>query len=132
VNPQNPNDYFDLSAYALPAPGTLGNLGRDQIIGPGLVDFDISLEKEGRIASIGAEGLRLQFRFDAFNVLNRANFSEPNGTLYTQGGACNPATAPASANCIDGESFPRNTAAGTIISTVTPSRTLQFALKMIF
>lgn len=132
VHPQNPNDYFDLSAYALPAPGTLGDIGRDQIIGPGLVDFDLSLEKEGRIASFGAEGLRLQFRFDAFNVFNRANFSEPNGTLYTQGGACNPATAPAPANCIDGESFPRNTAAGTIISTVTPSRTLQFALKLIF
>ena len=132
VHPQNPNDYFDLNSYALPAAGTLGNLGRDPIIGPGLVDFDLSLEKEGRIASIGAEGLRLQFRFDAFNVFNRANFSEPNGTLYTQGGACNPATAPASANCIDGESFPRNTAAGTIVSTVTPSRTLQFALKLIF
>jgi Carboxypeptidase regulatory-like domain/TonB-dependent Receptor Plug Domain len=131
VHPQNPNNYFNLAAYTLPAPGTLGDLGRDQIIGPGLVDFDFSLQKEGRIASVGREGLRLQFRFDMFNAFNRANYSEPNGTLYTSGGAC-PAMPTAAANCIDGQSFPQNTAAGTIVSTVTPSRQLQFALKLLF
>ena len=128
VHPQDPNNYFNVNAYTLPAPGTLGNVGRDQIIGPGLVDFDFSLEKEGQISKIGSEGLRLQFRFDVFNAFNRANFSEPNGTLFTSGGACPPATT----NCIDDQSFPRNSAAGTIISTVTPSRQLQFALKLLF
>ena len=132
VHPQDPGNYFNVNAYTLPPPGTLGDVGRDQIIGPGLVDFDFSLEKEGRIANWGSEGLRLQFRFDLFNAFNRANYSEPNGTLFTSGGACNPATAPASANCIDGQSFPRNSAAGTITSTVTPSRQLQFALKLLF
>jgi hypothetical protein len=132
VNPQNPGNYFNVNAYTLPAPGTLGNVGRDQIIGPGLVDFDFSLEKEGQIAPWGHEGLRLQFRFDLFNAFNRPNYSEPVGTLFTSGGACNPATAPASANCIDGQSFPRNTSAGIITSTVTPSRQLQFALKLLF
>jgi hypothetical protein len=133
VHPQNPNNYFNLDAYTLPAPGTLGDVGRDQIVGPGLVDFDFSLQKEGRIASVGREGLRLQFRFDMFNAFNRANYSEPNGTLYTSGGAtpCTGTPLPA-ANCIDGQSFPRNTAAGTIVSTVTPSRQLQFALKLLF
>ena len=101
---------------------------RDQIIGPGLVDFDFSLEKEGQIAPWGHEGLRLQFRFDLFNAFNRANYSEPNGTLYTSGGAC----TPSSTNCIDGQNFPQNTLAGTITSTVTSSRQLQFALKLLF
>lgn len=126
--PQNPQDYYNVDAYTLPPPGTLGTLGRDQIIGPGLVDFDFSLSKEGRIASIGREGLRLQFRVDMFNAFNRPNFSEPNGTLFTVGGTC---TVP-SATCVDGESFPRNTLAGTIISTVTTSRQMQFALKLLF
>lgn len=128
VHPQDPGNYFNVDAYRLPPPGTLGTLGRDQIIGPGLVDFDFALEKEGRIASIGRESLRLQFRADVFNAFNRANFSEPNGTLYTVGGTC---MVP-SATCVDGQSFPQNTAAGTIISTVIPSRTLQFALKLLF
>jgi len=128
VHPQSPENYFNVNAYTLPAPGTLGNVGRDQIIGPGLVDFDFSLEKEGQIAPWGHEGLRLQFRFDLFNAFNRPNYSEPNGTLFTSGGACPPATA----NCIDGQSFPRNSLAGTITSTVTPSRQLQFALKLLF
>lgn len=132
VHPQNAHDYFNVNAYTLPPPGTLGDVGRDQIIGPGLVDFDFSLEKEGRIASIGREGLRLQFRVDMFNAFNRPNFTEPNGTLYTYGGSCDPSTAPASANCIDGQSFPRNTAAGIITSTVNTSRQFQFALKLIF
>jgi outer membrane receptor protein involved in Fe transport len=131
VHPQNPNEYFNVDAYTLPAPGTLGDVGRDQIIGPGLVDFDFALQKEGQIAPIGREGLRLQFRFDVFDAFNRANFSEPNGTLYTSGGACPAMPTPAS-NCVDGQSFPRNTAAGTIVSTVTPSRQLQFALKLLF
>lgn len=128
VHAQNPNNYYNVNAYELPPPGTLGDLGRDQIIGPGLVDFDFSLEKEGKIASIGSEGLRLQFRFDLFNAFNRPNFSEPNGTLFTVGGTC----TVASPTCVDGESFPRNTAAGTIISTVTTSRQVQFALKLLF
>jgi hypothetical protein len=128
VHPQDPGDYFNVNAYTLPPPGTLGTLGRDQIIGPGLVDFDFALQKEGRIANLGREGLRLQFRVDVFNAFNRANFSEPNGALYTTGGAC----TVASATCIDGQSFPQNTAAGTIISTVIPSRTFQFALKLLF
>jgi hypothetical protein len=132
VHPQNPQDYFNVGAYTLPPPGTLGTLGRDQIIGPGLVDFDFSVQKDNRIASVGREGLTLEFRFDLFNAFNRPNFSEPNGTLYTVGGACSAATASPSANCIDGQSFPQNTAAGTITSTVTPSRQLQFALKFIF
>jgi Carboxypeptidase regulatory-like domain/TonB dependent receptor len=132
VHPQNPKDYFNVDAYTLPPPGTLGDVGRDQIFGPGLVDFDFSFQKEGRIAPLGAEGLRLQFRADMFNAFNRPNFSEPNGTLYTYGGACNPSTAPASANCIDGQSFPQNTAAGIITSTVDTSRQFQLALKLIF
>jgi hypothetical protein len=132
VHPQDPQNYYNVDAYTLPPPGTLGDLGRDQITGPGLVDFDFSLEKEGQIAPIGNEGLRLQFRFDVFNAFNRPNFAEPVSTLYSQAGPCNPTTALPSANCIDGTSFPRNANAGTITSTVTTSRQLQLAVKLIF
>lgn len=50
-----------------------GNLGRNAIRGPGLVNFDISLGKNFAIT----ERYRLQVRADAFNAFNHTNFSNP-------------------------------------------------------
>jgi hypothetical protein len=52
----------------------LGNLGRNSIIGPGLLNVDFSAVKDNRIHALG-EALNLQFRAEMFNILNRANFS---------------------------------------------------------
>lgn len=69
--------YFDTAAFRANAPLTFGNAGRNIIFGPGNFNVDTSLSK----SMVIRESHRLQFRFDAFNVPNRPDFSNPNATL---------------------------------------------------
>lgn len=66
--------WFDTSCFPLQAPGTFGNTGRNVLSAPGLQTLDTVLSR-----SFGLGGLRtLQVRFEAFNLLNHANFLIPN------------------------------------------------------
>ncbi|MBI1358226.1 MAG: hypothetical protein GC160_28155 [Acidobacteria bacterium] len=69
--------YFDTTAVS--APGTLqfGNSSRALLKGPGIVNFDVSLLKNHR----WGEHYNVQFRFEAFNFFNHANFNEPGRAL---------------------------------------------------
>ncbi len=113
VNPQNRLHYIKTECFAFPNPGTrLGNAGRNSIYGPGLVDLDFSLIKNTRLT----ERLNAQFRTEFFNILNRPNYSTPlkaSTQLFNQAGAA-------------------IATAGTLTTTATSSRQLQFALKLIF
>jgi len=107
----DPNHYINTSAYRLAPSGQYGNVGRNTLTGPGLFTVDASLFKD--VVRV-RERMKIQFRAEAFNVLNRANFALPaNTTVVTRGGV-----------------VPPN--AGVITATATPSRQLQFALKLIF
>ncbi|MBI4460566.1 MAG: TonB-dependent receptor [Acidobacteria bacterium] len=110
-----PNRYFDPTAFALQPAGFLGNAGRNILRGPGLANLDFSLVKDTTLGFLGESG-KLQFRAEFFNLLNRANFALSNGAIF--------------AGRSDAES-PLPTA-GRITSTITPSRQIQFALKIIF
>jgi hypothetical protein len=57
--------------------GRYGNAGRNILIGPGTVGIDLSMGKHFAIA----ERKRIEFRWDAFNSLNRPNFSAPGSNL---------------------------------------------------
>jgi hypothetical protein len=65
--PRKVAEFYNTSCFALPAPGTLGDAGRNIIFGPRFWILDAGLHKNGQI--IG-EKLRYQFRAEAFNVLN--------------------------------------------------------------
>ncbi|MBV8897494.1 MAG: TonB-dependent receptor [Acidobacteriaceae bacterium] len=108
------DQWYDPSAFALQAAGTLGNVGRNTLIGPQFVDVDMSLVKITRIT----ESASLEFRAEAFNIFNHPNFGLPNAILYT-GVAAN------------GTGIP-NPSAGQITNTTGASRQLQFALKFRF
>jgi hypothetical protein len=54
-----------------PAYGTLGNSGRDNFRGFPFYEWDLSITKEFKFR----ERLTAQFRAEAFNILNRTNFS---------------------------------------------------------
>jgi hypothetical protein len=85
VNPGNPNNYINTACFAMPNPSTLlGNEGRNQLFGPGLVNTDVSVSKVFPLRFVGEAG-RLQVRVDVFNLANRANFDPPltNNKLYT-------------------------------------------------
>ncbi len=115
VNPGNPNRYIKTQCFAVPNPITLrGNLGRNTIIGPGLVNFDFSLFKNNHIKRI-SDSFNVQFRTEFFNVLNHTNFAPPLDNR----------------NIFDSAGSPIGNA-GLITSTQTPSRQIQFALKVIW
>jgi hypothetical protein len=75
------NHYFDPAAFVLPLQGTLGNVGRNSFYGPGSIDFDLSLARNIHISRLGEAGA-VQLRLEAFNAFNRANFGQPNPTVF--------------------------------------------------
>ncbi|KAA6456621.1 carboxypeptidase regulatory-like domain-containing protein [Acidobacteria bacterium AB60] len=116
--PRTPHQWFDPNAFEAPVAGTVGNAGRDTLVGPGLVDADISLAKTTSVS----EHLHAQFRAEYFNVANHTNFTTPNAVVFSTGPTpAKPATAAA-----------LSPTAGVLTGTATTSRQLQFALKLLF
>jgi hypothetical protein len=72
-------EWFNTSAFQSPALYTFGNASRTFGEGPGLISLDASLLKNFKVG----DRLGVQFRTEALNVLNHANFANPN----TQNGA---------------------------------------------
>jgi len=108
-----PAKWFDPNAFLAPAntpanAGFYGNLGRNTLIGPGLATWDFSVLKDTRIR----EQLNFQFRAEIFNILNRANFNQPNAVVFTPSGV--------------------SPTAGVITSTTTTARQVQFGLKLLW
>jgi hypothetical protein len=69
------------AAFAKPLAGQQGNESRNDIPGFGLTQFDLSLAKKFALS----ERLNLQFRADAFNVLNHPNFTNPQALVFFGG-----------------------------------------------
>jgi hypothetical protein len=104
-----PSQYFSSAGFCLPAAGYFGNLGRNTLIGPGLLMVSPSLAKQ----FVLTERMRLQFRAEFFNILNHPNFSIPSArTVFTNSGPV--------------------ASAGLITSTTTSSRQIQFGMKLTF
>jgi hypothetical protein len=70
---RTPERWFDTSAFALPAPFTFGSARRNSVLGPGFANVDFALAKNW-----GVGPAVLEFRWEVFNLLNRANFDLPN------------------------------------------------------
>ncbi len=109
------DQWFDPNAFVLQPAGTFGNTGRGDFIGPDLRTLDLSLSKIARWNRLGDNG-RVEFRIEAFNVLNRANFGPPTLTAFA-GAADNEAPF---------------TTFGRISSTVTSSRQIQLGARIVF
>lgn len=99
------NKYFDPLVYSAPAPYTFGNAPRfmSGLRGPGTVNVDFSVFKNFPLN----ERITLQFRAEAFNIANRAEFGLPNTSIGSP-------------------------AAGVITSQANPPRDIQLALELIF
>ncbi len=99
----NLQSFINEAAWS-PAPfGTVGSSGRGMFRGPGQWNLDFSLFKDIPIT----ERYRLQFRSEFFNLLNHANFGDPNTNM-------------------DSSAF------GQISDTSVNARLIQFALKLTF
>jgi len=108
INPypsqQTPSNWFNLAAFALAPAGKLGSAGRNSLVGPGMVTWDLSLHKDFNFT----EKQRLEFRWELFNAANHPVWASPN---Y---------------NANSPSQF------GTITGTRTNMRQMQFALKFVF
>jgi Carboxypeptidase regulatory-like domain len=104
------NEYFNPLAFIQPPPGTYGNVGRNTLTGPSLVETDLSLAKRFSIS----ERVGLQFRAELFNIINHANLNTPNPVVYA---AATGGPSPT---------------AGVITSTATTSRQVQLGLKLLW
>ncbi|HEV2246892.1 MAG TPA: TonB-dependent receptor [Terriglobia bacterium] len=71
------NNWFNPAAFAVPAPGTRGNLGYDFGRGPGYYEIDTALEKKTAIT----ERLALDFRAEAFNLFNHPIYGDPDANI---------------------------------------------------
>jgi hypothetical protein len=98
--------FFDTSVFSAATPLAFGTSPRNPVRGPGLVNFDVSLVKEFRFT----EKRGLEFRAEAFNLMNTPPFGQPNGSY-------NPSLS------LSQQAFGRITSAG-------DGRTIQLALKL--
>ena len=128
-----PDLWFDPCAFTLPAEGFLGTAGRNILRGPGLINLDLSLAKDTPLALLGPGG-RVEFRAEVFNALNRANFVTPE-----VGVADTPSAAVVFPGSLDerdaaGNVIPqrRLPTVGKLLRTSTPSRQIQFSLRLLF
>jgi hypothetical protein len=97
------NQWFDPTAYVLPAPFTYGNAARNSLFGAGDMVFDVSFLKNFSIM----ERVKAQLRGEFFNFPNHANFNNPNANISVA------------------------STAGKIVSAGDP-RQVQFGIKFLF
>ena len=108
------DQWFDPNAFVLQPAGTFGNTGRGDFIGPNVRTLDVALTKRAAFERLGGNG-GIEFRLEAFNLLNRANFGPP--ALVAFSGT-------------DGE--PPLSTLGRITTTVTSARQIQLGMKVYF
>jgi hypothetical protein len=102
AGPKTPKQWLNTTVFSLPALYAFGNSPRNGVIGPGLEEFDLSLQKDIQLT----ESVKFRFRAEAYNVFNHPNFNIPNRTAFTANFGS--------------------------ISSAQDSRQLQFAFKLLF
>jgi hypothetical protein len=73
--------YLVPSAFGLPALGTYGDMAKGTLRGPGFFNTDIGAIKNFSFS----ERVKLQFRAEFFDILNRPNFGNPNTSVTGAG-----------------------------------------------
>ncbi|MFB3922950.1 MAG: carboxypeptidase regulatory-like domain-containing protein [Terriglobia bacterium] len=124
--PRTLQQWWNITGFSFPSDQQVfGNAGRDTLRGPNFITFDFSALKTTDLT----ERLKLQFRFEAFNILNHPVFSMPQTVLdsYPDVGVTNPVPVP---QPVDNGSL--GSVFGSIGSTAASNRQLQFALKLIW
>jgi hypothetical protein len=115
-----PGEWYNPHMFTLPAFGTLGDVPRGSLRGPGLADWDFSLNKDTAFPLLGEKG-RVEFRAEFFNIINHTNFNFPgisqNNQNFIQTGIGTGIVNPS---------------AGVVSTTATNARQIQFGLRVEF
>jgi len=108
------NLYFNPMCFTLPSPGFYGDAGRNILIGPGIANFDMNLQKTITFN----ERFRLVLRGEVYNLPNHPNFDLPSNSIYSATNTTPPGT-----------DLPN---VGRITATSTTSRQIQIGAKLVF
>jgi hypothetical protein len=120
------------AAFSVPAAGTFGNLARNALAGPALAQLDLTLSKR----FFFTERANVEFRAEAYNILNHPNFANPPSRLNV-----GLPTGPTASGLQPGQAFTQSAAGsswGLLSSTVGnyigqgTNRQLQLALRLNF
>jgi Carboxypeptidase regulatory-like domain len=104
-NPRSGEPYFNPNYFTFEPLGQVGNAMRRYFSGPGIYNFDMALLKDTRIT----ESVQAQFRAEAFNIFNHAQFNNPSGNVDN--------------TFVGGFGY---------VTSALPARIMQLALKFVF
>ena len=76
---RTPDRWFDTGVFSMPEPYTFGTAGRNIVFGPGFATVDVAARKSVSLS----ESVNLEFRWEVFNLFNRANFDLPERIAFT-------------------------------------------------
>lgn len=107
-------------AFAIPQPGSFGNLRRGELRGPGTITLDLGISRY----LFNKDRFGVEFKMEIFNVFNRVNFLNPTASLPNALG-----TSVADNQIQPGAAF-NNLSAGSfgIITAADLSRRVQFSV----
>lgn len=129
VNPfiNRGTELLNPAAFAIPKPGTFGNLRRGALRGPSSVSLDFALTRHLFDAE-RTKGFTTDLKIEFFNVLNHANFNNPTASLPNVLG-----TNAAGNQIQPGAAFTRAAAGGFgILSAADPGRQIQLTVLLKF
>jgi hypothetical protein len=110
----NGASYFNPAAFATVTTVAFGNSGRDILRGPGVFNTNASVFRNFRLT----ERFVLQFRAEAFNLTNTAQFGNPGATV--------------SSATFNTDGSIKSLNGYTQISSASNERQMRFALKLTF
>ena len=119
--------FLNPAAFAMPAPGTYGNLPRNFLKGPTFHQFDLTLQKRFQIT----ERANIEFRSEIYNLFNKANFANPPAVLQSNLSGSATSQQPGVAYTNAGLFGVINGTVGRTVGLGT-NRQIQFALRLSF
>jgi hypothetical protein len=124
---------LNIDAFSIPATARQGDEGRNDIPGSGLIEMDFGLRRQIDLT----ERIKLQFRAEAFNILNHPNFGNPLSTIGScnLGAPCTPQPGFGQSQAMLNESLGANNEYGSSLSSLFQTggpRSMQVSLKLQF
>lgn len=108
--------YLNPDAFDTPPFGRAGDIGRNHLYGPGYVNFDMAFSKKLKLT----ERFGLETRFEAFNLFNHPQFTNPGSDANANG------------NLLGSGIFGEITSTITRSDGTTSARQMQVAMKLTF
>ncbi len=119
---QTLSNWINAAAFAPAAPGTYGNLGYNNLKGPGIFQLNVALSRTFAVR----EKMALQLRAEAFNLPNHVNGFAPNEAPINTGIGANTTLTSATATQVTADISGNN---GGLAGDY---RVIQFAMKFVF